>query len=170
MLTLPWLKLIGALLLLYIGVSLLMQEEDLEGDGKSFGSIFSAVRTILIADLVMSLDNVIAVAAAANGNTVLLISGLAISIPLVIFGSTLLLKVISRFPLLVWFGAALLGFIAGELLVDDPALTLQIGEMEARIHLSHHNLALLSGAVGAAIVVVVGKVLALRQQRAEGAA
>ena len=168
MLTLPWLKLVGALLLLYIGVSLLMQEEEDHGDGHTHGTLFSAIRTILIADLVMSLDNVIAVAAAAKGDTVLLITGLAISIPLVIFGSTLLLKVIGRFPLLVWFGAALLGFIAGELLVDDPALTLQIGELEAKIHLGHHNLALVCGVIGAAVVVAIGKLVNLRQQRAQG--
>jgi YjbE family integral membrane protein len=170
MLTLPWLKLIGALLLLYIGVSLLMQEKEEEGHGKVHGSLFGAIRTILIADLVMSLDNVIAVAAAAHGNTILLITGLALSIPLVVFGSTLLLKVIGRFPLLVWFGAALLGFIAGELLVDDPALTLKIGQLEASIHLSHHNLALLCGALGALIVVAVGKLINMRQQREESTA
>jgi predicted tellurium resistance membrane protein TerC len=113
---------------------------------------------------------VIAVAAAAKGNTVLLITGLAISIPLVIFGSTLLLKVIGRFPLLVWFGAGLLGFIAGELLVDDPAITVAIGELEARIHLSHHNLALLCGAIGAAIVVIVGKLINMRHHRTESTA
>jgi YjbE family integral membrane protein len=170
LLTLPWLKLIGALLLLYIGISLLMQEDEAENHGAAHGSLLAAIRTILIADLVMSLDNVIAVAAAANGNMVLLITGLALSIPLVIFGSTLLLKVIERLPVLVWFGAALLGFIAGELLVDDPALTFGIGELEANIHLSHHNLAILCGAVGALIVVAAGKLINLRNQRAEGAA
>ena len=132
MLTLPWLKLVGAILLVYIGVSLLLQDDDANGNaGGATSGMLAAIRTILIADLVMSLDNVIAVAAAAKGNTFLLVAGLAISIPLVIFGSTLLLRVIERFPLLVWFGAALLGFIAGELMVDDPALTLEIGNLEA---------------------------------------
>jgi hypothetical protein len=151
-------------------ISLLMQEDEAENHGAAHGSLMAAIRTILIADLVMSLDNVIAVAAAANGNMVLLITGLALSIPLVIFGSTLLLKVIEKLPVLVWFGAALLGFIAGELLVDDPALTFGIGELEANIHLSHHNLAILCGAVGALIVVAAGKLINLRNQRAEGAA
>jgi YjbE family integral membrane protein len=171
MLALPWLKLVGAILLVYIGVSLLL-ENDEKDDGTVgvSGGMLAAIRTILIADLVMSLDNVIAVAAAAQGNTVLLIAGLAISIPLVIFGSTLLLRFIERFPMLVWFGAALLGFIAGELLVEDPALTLQVGTLEATIHLSHHNLALVCGVIGAVLVVALGKLMNLRQRSAQGAA
>jgi YjbE family integral membrane protein len=170
MLTLPWLKLVGAILLVYIGVSLLLQDDESEAPGKTASGMLAAIRTILIADLVMSLDNVIAVAAAAKDNTVLLITGLAISIPLVIFGSTLLLKVIERFPVLVWLGAALLGFIAGELLVEDPALTMQVGSLEATIHLSHHNMALICGIAGALLVVAIGKGLNLRQQRAQQAA
>ena len=122
LLQLPWLKLIGAVLLIYIGVTLLLPEDEGEHEGKEAGGMVAAVRTILIADLVMSLDNVIAVAAAAKGDTTLLIIGLAMSIPLVIFGSTLLLKVIERFPIVVWLGAGLLGFIAGEIVVDDPAV------------------------------------------------
>src|SRR6187551_2613074 len=108
LLALPYLQIIGGLLLLWIGVQLLGDEGEEEGESKEQGSLMAAVRTILIADLVMSLDNVIAVAAAAKGSTTLLVLGLAISIPLVIFGSTLLLKVIERFPIVVWLGAALL--------------------------------------------------------------
>ncbi|MEO6269137.1 MAG: TerC family protein, partial [Lautropia sp.] len=170
MLTLPWLKLVGAVLLIYIGVSLLVQDTEEDAPGAALGGLLTAIRTILIADLVMSLDNVIAVAAAAKDNTVLLITGLAISIPLVIFGSTLLLKVIERFPVLVWLGAALLGFIAGELLVDDPALTVGVGNFEATIHLSHHNFALVCGVAGAALVVLVGRLTALRHQNRTEAA
>ena len=96
------------LLLVYIGVSLLLPEGEDEGGGHAQGNLLTAIRTIMIADLVMSLDNVVAVAAAAMGDTTLLVLGLAISIPLVIFGSTLLLKVIERFPVIVWVGAALL--------------------------------------------------------------
>lgn len=169
MLTLPWLKLVGAILLVYIGVSLLLQETEGSSAEKTVGGLLAAIRTILIADLVMSLDNVIAVAAAAQDNTVLLVTGLAISIPIVIFGSTLLLKIIERFSMLVWFGAALLGFIAGELLVEDPALTLEIGQLEATVHLSHHNFALVCGAIGAALVVLLGRVINSRQQRAHAA-
>ncbi|MFO1199778.1 MAG: TerC family protein [Burkholderiaceae bacterium] len=164
LLQLPWLKLIGALLLLYIGVTLLLpeDEEDGGGEGAKKGMI-AAVRTILIADLVMSLDNVIAVAAAAKGSTVLLVLGLAISIPLVIFGSTLLIKVIERFPIVVWLGAALLGYIAGEIVIDDPALKGSFESLAHGVGMDHHAMGTALGAVGALIVVVVGKVLLMRR-------
>src|ERR1043165_3345342 len=104
MLKWPYLKIVGALLLLYIGISLLSEDgEDDEGH-KEIGSMAAAIRTILVADLVMSLDNVLAVAAAAKGNTPLLIIGLAVSIPLIVFGSTLLLKVMERFPIIITLG------------------------------------------------------------------
>ncbi len=121
LLTLPWLKLVGGVLLLWIGVKLLVPGE--EGDDiAASDNLFVAIRTILIADLVMSLDNVIAVAAAAGGHWVLLIIGLAISIPLVIFGATLLVKVMERFPVVITIGAALIGFVAGEMAWEDQAL------------------------------------------------
>ncbi|ANN78581.1 TerC family protein [Bordetella flabilis] len=163
LLLLPWLKLIGALLLVYIGVSLLMPEQEEDGSGKSHGNLFAAIRTIMIADLVMSLDNVVAVAAAAMGDTTLLIIGLAISIPLVIFGSTLLLKVIERFPIIVWVGAALLGFIAGELLVGDPALQEPIARIDSALGVTQHNFALMVGAAGAILVLLMGKILVARK-------
>jgi YjbE family integral membrane protein len=163
LLLLPWLKLIGAILLVYIGVSLLMPEDEDDGHGKSHGNLFAAIRTIMIADLVMSLDNVVAVAAAAMGDTTLLVVGLAISIPLVIFGSTLLLKVIERFPIIVWVGAALLGFIAGELLVGDPALQEPIARIDTALGMSQHNFALVVGAVGAILVLLMGKILVARK-------
>jgi YjbE family integral membrane protein len=124
LLTLPFLKIIGGLLLLYIGVSLAMDEDDADSPGHANQEqgLMTAIRTILVADLVMSLDNVLAVAAAAKGDTTLLILGLAISIPLIIFGSTLLLKVMERFPIIITAGAALLGWLAGEMLLTDPAL------------------------------------------------
>jgi YjbE family integral membrane protein len=123
LLTLPFLKIIGGALLFYIGVSLALDEEDDGDPGQESqnGGVWSAIRTILVADLVMSLDNVLAVAAAAKGNTTLLILGLAISIPLIIFGSTLLLKVMERFPVIITAGAALLGWLAAEMLLTDPA-------------------------------------------------
>ena len=117
LLTLPYLKLVGAILLVYIGVTLLMHDDSGEGETKEIGSMAAAIRTILVADLVMSLDNVLAVAAAAKGNLPLLIMGLVVSIPLIIFGSTLLLKVMDRFPIIITIGAALLGFLAGEFTV-----------------------------------------------------
>src|SRR3990172_10183999 len=121
LLTLPWLKLIGSLLLFWIGIKLLVPEEDEENVDAS-DSMIAAIKTILIADLVMSVDNVIAVAAAAGGSLTLLILGLAISIPLVIFGATMLIKVMERWPVIITLGAALLGFVAGEMAIRDPAI------------------------------------------------
>jgi YjbE family integral membrane protein len=159
MLKWPYLKIIGGFLLLYIGVSLMLDDDD--GDegnvGRQAGGLFAAVRTILIADLVMSLDNVIAVAAAAKGNVPLLVIGLALSIPLIIFGSTLLLKVMERFPIIIVAGAALLGYLAGEMFLTDPALVERAGELPAwQVHVG--------GAIGAAIVVVLGRVLQARRR------
>ncbi len=121
LLTLPWLKIIGSLLLFWIGVKLLVPEDD-DAEIAASDQLLSAIKTILVADLVMSLDNVIAVAAAAGGSVLLLILGLAISIPLVIFGATLLLKLMERFPVIITIGGALIGWVAGEMLVTDPAL------------------------------------------------
>jgi YjbE family integral membrane protein len=163
LLGLPWLKLLGALALLYIGVTLLLPEgHDEEGGGNSHTSMATAIRTILIADLVMSLDNVIAVAAAAKGDIPLLIIGLATSIPLVIFGSTLLLKVIEKFPLIIWMGAALLGFIAGEILVADTAIAGLMQSLSAAIGVSMAQLPVVVGIAGAIFVVVLAKILIVR--------
>ncbi len=121
LLTLPYLKIAGALLLLYIGMTL-VGEDNAEPLMGGRASLASAIRTILLADLVMSLDNVLGVAAAANGNLLLLAIGLAISIPLIVFGSGLLLKVVERLPAVVSLGAALLGYLAGEMLFADASL------------------------------------------------
>src|SRR5438105_7375215 len=121
LLTLPWLKLVGSLLLFWIGVKLLIPEEG-DDDIQASEHLITAIKTILIADLVMSLDNVIAVAAAAGGSVVLLVLGLAISIPIVIFGATLLVKLMERFPVIVTIGAALIGFVAGEMAWEDDAI------------------------------------------------
>lgn len=123
----PYLKVVGAVLLFWIGVQLLVPEDEDEGGVKSHNHLWAAIRTILIADLVMSLDNVIAVAAAADSGPpasrlLLLIVGLGLSIPLIVFGSTLLLKVMEKFPVIITLGAALLGFVAGEMLVTDHAV------------------------------------------------
>jgi YjbE family integral membrane protein len=152
LLALPYLQIVGGLLLLWIGVQLLGEEdEDDEGEGKGYGSLGAAVRTILIADLVMSLDNVIAVAAAAQGSTTLLVIGLAISIPLVIFGSTLMIKLMERFPIIVVLGAALIGWVGGETIVNDAILR----EFAAANGWVHYAAAL----AGALFVVAVGKAL-----------
>jgi YjbE family integral membrane protein len=123
MLKLPYLKLVGAALLFWIAVQLLLPENDGEGEAfESHSSLIGAIRTILIADLVMSLDNVIAVAAVAKGSMLLLILGLGISIPIVIFGSTIIMRLMDRFPVIITLGGALLGYVSGEMLVTDPVL------------------------------------------------
>lgn len=161
MLKWPWLKVVGAVLLVYIGVSLLQEDEGEGGEGRETGGMMVAIRTILVADLVMSLDNVLAVAAAAKGDTALLVIGLAVSIPLIIFGSTLLLKVMERFPIIITLGAALLGFLAGEMLLTDPAVTARFGDLS-------HDIVNGAGAVGAVLVVGVGMWLQRRaRERAE---
>ncbi len=152
LLTLPWLKLVGAVLLIWIGIQLLMPESD-EADIKGHSTLSAAIRTILIADLVMSVDNVIGVAAAAGDSVPLLIIGLAISIPLIIFASTMLIKVMERYPIIITIGAALLGFVAGEMAVTDPAIT---GWIAANAPWLKYALP----AFTTALVVVVGKILA----------
>lgn len=164
MLKLPYLKIIGALLLFWIAVQLLVPEDD-EGDGiKSSGNIWAAIRTILVADLVMSLDNVIGVAAAAKGDDVLLILGLAISIPLIIFGSTIILKLMDRYPVIITGGAALLGWVAGEMLITDPAIKDWIDAHMSWMHIHLPLVGAISWAqiAGAAFVVLVGKMMAGR--------
>ena len=151
LLALPYLQIIGGLLLLWIGVQLLGDEDDEEGQSQASGGLMAAVRTILLADLVMSLDNVIAVAAAAKGDMVLLVLGLLISIPLVIFGSTLMIKLMERFPIIVILGAALIGWVAGETILGDRALEAVV-EANDWLHYA-------GPLAGAAFVIVVGKFL-----------
>lgn len=124
LLQLPFLKIIGGVALLWIGIQLMVDSDD-DGEVKAPGTMGAAIRTILIADLVMSVDNVLAVAGAADRapeayRLPLLIVGLGLSIPLIIAGSTLLMKVMGRFPVIITMGAALLGFLAGEMFVSDP--------------------------------------------------
>lgn len=154
LLALPYLQIVGGLLLLYIGVQLLSENDEGEGHSKEHGSLMAAVRTILIADLVMSLDNVIAVAAAAKGNTTLLIVGLAISIPLVIFGSTLMIKLMERFPVIIVLGAALIGWVGGETMVSDASLK-DVLQASPWLHY-------VAAAVGAVVVIGLGKALAAK--------
>lgn len=159
-LKLAYLKLVGAVLLLWIAVQLLLPEGD-DGEHASAGSgLAAAIKTILIADLVMSLDNVIAVAAAAKGSLTLLIIGLALSIPLVIFGSTLLLKLMDRFPIIVTIGAGLLGWVAGEMAVTDPAIRAWVDASAAWLHYG-------APAIGTLGVIVVGRWFARRAEQVE---
>jgi YjbE family integral membrane protein len=119
---LPYLKLVGGLALLVIAAKLLVPEEEEEDGVKSASHLWAAIQIVVIADIVMSLDNVIAVAAAANGSVPLLVLGLAISIPLIVAGAALIMALLTRLPILVWAGAALLGWIAGEVIATDPAV------------------------------------------------
>jgi YjbE family integral membrane protein len=167
LLALPWLKLIGSLLLFWIGVKLLIPEDG-EDDIEASEHLLTAIKTILIADLVMSLDNVIAVAAAAGGSYVLLILGLAISIPLVIFGATLLIKLMERFPIIITAGAGLIGWVAGEMLVADSALRGGFESMGVHYKGEHPQVAgvsleIIAAVVGFIIVVALGKWLGSRK-------
>jgi YjbE family integral membrane protein len=119
---LPYLKLVGGLALLVIAAKLLVPEQEDEEGVESASHLWAAVQIVVVADIVMSLDNVIAVAAAANGSVPLLILGLAISVPLIVAGAALIMALLSRLPILVWAGAALLGWIAGDVIATDPAI------------------------------------------------
>jgi YjbE family integral membrane protein len=155
-LKLPYLKLVGAALLLWIGAKLLMPGDHGDGgDTHANGGLFAAIRTILIADGVMSLDNVLAVAAAAKESAALLVFGLALSIPLVVFGSTYLLKWMQRWPIIITVGAALLGWIAGDMVVTDPLTREWVDQSAPWLHYA-------VPAAGAAIVVASGKWWAAR--------
>ena len=125
----PAVQIVGGLLLLWIGAQLLDSEDENEEDAKTHHNLYAAVRTILIADLVMSLDNVIGVAAAAKGNVLLLTIGLGLSIPLVIFGSSLMIGLMTRYPVIIKFGAALIGWVAGETLISDVLVAHLISHM-----------------------------------------
>ncbi len=161
LLSLPYLKLVGALLLIWIGVKLLMPEEEHGEDNiKADTRLFGAVKTIIIADFVMSLDNVLGVAAAAKGNTLLLVFGLLISIPLIAWSSQLVLKLIDRFPMVIYAGGALLGYVAGEMLVSE--------KLFASLIESYHQLHLAVPVVGALLVLLLGRWLAVRKVGAAG--
>src|SRR4051812_24874421 len=171
MLKFPYLKLVGALLLFWIAIQLLVPEDENEDGIKSSGNMFAAIRTILIADLVMSLDNVIGVAAAAKGDNILLMLGLAISIPLIIFGSTIILKLMDRYPIIITGGAALLGWVAGEMLITDPALMDWIAANMTWMHIHLPLIGEISWAqiLGALLVIAAGKVMAGRAAHDEKA-
>ena len=160
LLKLPALKLIGAVLLLWIAVQLLLPEDEVHGDIETSANMMVAIRTILVADMVMSLDNVIGIAAVAKGNVPLLIAGLAISIPLVVFTSTFLLRVMERFPVIVTLGAALLGYVAGEMAVTDPLVAAWIDANAAWLHTA-------MPVAGVFVVVGLGKLLAARAEAGE---
>ncbi|MBW0184686.1 MAG: TerC family protein [Hydrogenophaga sp.] len=125
LLTVPFIKLVGAILLIWIGVKLLAPDDEAHGDIQGSDKLFAAIKTIIVADLVMSVDNVIAIAGAAQNagehSFLLVVLGLLISIPIIVWGSTLVIKLMARFPLIITLGGMLLGWIAGGMLVTDPA-------------------------------------------------
>ena len=133
---LPYLEAAGGLALFYIAVKLLLPEERDETEVQAEAHLWRAVRIVVVADIIMSLDNIIAVATAAQGNFILLIIGLGVSIPIIIAGAALIMALLDRLPILVWIGAALLGWVAGEAIASDkavaPALTAAFGEAAAR--------------------------------------
>jgi len=144
----PMLKIVGAVLLVWIGIKMLIPEV---GEAKldAHDNLLSAIKTIIVADLIMSLDNVLGVAAAAKGNTALLVIGLAMSIPLIVYGSTLILKLMERFGFIVTLGGGLLGWIAGEMLVTDPMIASWVSE-------SGHWAHTMAPMTGAALVMLTG--------------
>ncbi|MBR0713772.1 TerC family protein [Bradyrhizobium liaoningense] len=122
LMALPYLKLVGGLALIVIAAKLLVPENEDEDDVESASHLWQAIQIVVVADIVMSLDNVIAVAAAANGSVPLLVLGLAISVPLIVAGAALIMALLAKLPVLVWAGAALLGWIAGEVIATDPGV------------------------------------------------
>jgi YjbE family integral membrane protein len=158
---LPFLKLVGGVALLWIAIKLLVPEEAHGEDSVKAGeSLWRAVRIVAIADIVMSLDNVIAIAAAAKGDITLIIFGLVVSIPMIIAGAALLMAVLDRFPILVWAGAALLGWIAGEIMIEDPASISFLGADFV------HKYVYVAAALGALFVIGLGWLLRRRRQHA----
>lgn len=164
-----YLKLIGGLLLFWIAVKLVIQEEADEDSVRGGSSVWEAVKIVAIADIVMSLDNVLAIAAAAGGDVYLIIFGLIISIPLVIGGATLITNLLTRYPILVWAGAALLGWVAGELLATEPALAPAVESLAQTLGVTLKTIARGFEVIGALIVVGIGRLLVRRSEKEKGA-
>jgi YjbE family integral membrane protein len=156
LLDINFLKLIGGLLLIWIAVKLVIAEEHSENTVKSGASLWDAVRIIAIADMVMSLDNVLAIAAAAAGDPLLVILGLLISIPLVVGGATLITNLLVRYPILVWAGAALLGWVAGELIATEPLMREGMHQLAEVIGFSADGVTRAFEVIGALLVIGVG--------------
>jgi YjbE family integral membrane protein len=152
----PYLKLIGAALLVWIGIKLLLTEDESEGSGiESYAELSAAIKTIITADVVMSLDNVIGVAAAAKGDIPLMVIGLLISIPLIIFGSAFIMRLMDRFPIIITGGGALLGYVAGEMVVTDISIKAWVDQ---NMQWAHYVVPISL----AVLVVIAGKWLNLR--------
>ena len=153
LLSLPYLEIVGSAMLIWIGVKLLVAEDEGD-DGKveEKATLAAAIRTIIIADMIMSLDNVLAMAAAAKGHTWMLIAGLVITVPVILFGSALLMKLMERFPIVVIIGAALIGWVAGEMVISDPAIKDWVDANASFLHTA-------SPIACAAFVIAAGKLL-----------
>lgn len=147
LLSLPWLKAVGGALLVWIAVKLLLEDRREEKVAPA-ASLWGAVRIIAVADALMSLDNVLAIAGAARGNFWLILFGLALSVPLIVFGATLIIRLLERFVWLLWAGAALLGWVAGEMVASDPALA-------GRLHALTPRADLWAAAFGAVLVLAI---------------
>src|SRR5579859_3681947 len=161
LMSLPYLEIIGSVLLLWIGIKLLAPGDEEGGEGKASSGFWDAVKTIIIADIVMSIDNVLGMAGAAKGHLAMLFIGMVITIPLILFGSALIMKLMERFPIFITFGAGLLGWVAGEMAIADPAF-------KDTIESHAHYMEFVAPVLGAAAVVIVGRLLARRQASAAG--
>ena len=164
LLTVPYLKIIGGVLLLWIGVKLLFSQEEENDDIDGGDRLITAIKTVIIADLVMSIDNVIAVAgaaeqASADHKLVLVVFGIMVSIPVVIWGSSVILRIMDRVPAVVTMGAALLGYLGGSMIATDVAIKLQVAQVLPMDLLNFQNLGVhlsLTGSAGALLVVLAG--------------
>jgi YjbE family integral membrane protein len=151
---LPYLKIIGGIALFYIAAKLLVPEDEDEDEVQAVEHLWRAVRIVAVADIIMSLDNVIAIAAAAQGNFALILIGLAVSIPLIVAGAALIMALLERFPILVWAGAALLGWIVGETIATDPVIAAYLTPVLGVE--GFHYVTLFAALLGAILVLIVG--------------
>jgi YjbE family integral membrane protein len=151
---LPYLKIVGGIALFYIAAKLLVPDEPGRDGAEAVEHLWRAVRIVAIADIIMSLDNVIAIAAAAHGNMALLVLGLAVSIPLIVAGAALIMALLDRFPVLIWAGAALLGWIAGEVTATDPVVAGYLVENYSEA--IAHRVEYVAASAGAVLVLVAG--------------
>ncbi len=162
LLAIPYLKITGAALLLWIGIKLILPQDDGGHEVDASTTLMGAIKTIIIADFVMSLDNVIAVAAAAKDSWLLIVFGLLVSIPIIVWCSQLVLKLMEKWPVVITLGGALLGYIAGDMLVRDPAIIDSV-KHAASWMIDYH----VAGIIGAVVVVIVGKIIGRRSMAQE---
>jgi YjbE family integral membrane protein len=151
---LPYLKIVGGLALFYIAAKLLVPDDPDHDQSEAVQHLWRAVRIVAVADIIMSLDNVIAIAAAAGGNVALLVIGLAVSIPLIVAGAALIMSLLDRFPILIWAGAALLGWIVGEVIATDPVVAGYL--IRSYGVATAHTVEYAAAAAGAGLVLIVG--------------